>query len=216
MKNTETMEMADDSEDYGLRLVAEHPIRNAFWFTVMRAVRFIAALLCEAVALVGCVLFGVFGWLTAMWAGAFVLLVFAGLLCSLVGDHWSWADDNFYLREFALQPGQVPQYPVAFFLGKNPYIVAVPAFVLMTVAWAQALAFGLPYRWKNMPPGSSAVVCGTCEKETLPAASCGNCGAPRLMEHVALKVIWAVNVCITSLWVAHDCIFGFVGFTRGR
>lgn len=212
MKNTEAMEMEDDAETYGLTLVAENPIRNAALFTVMRVVRLFCTLLFEVAALFFATVFGVFGFLTGCWVGALVMLVLGGVLCTIIGDPVSW--DNWYLREFALEPGQAFRHPWKIFFLKNPYILAIPAFAAMTVTWGQALAFGIPYRWKNKAPGSMTVLCGLCHKETLDEMRCGKCRGNRVLEHVSLKLIWSVNVFITSLWVAHDCIFGFVGFNR--
>jgi hypothetical protein len=98
---------------------------------------------------------------------------------------------------------------------KNPYLVAIPAFLLMIVAWGQALALGLPYRWRNMPPGLCVVRCSECGTEIPEGMHCGKCGSFR-PGHLVMKSIWAVNVCITTLWVTHDAMVLFLGFSRGK
>lgn len=206
----------DDAEEAEFRGIVESPVSNALRFTLMRAVRLVLTLACEAVAFFGCVMFGVFGFLTACWAGCFALLLVGAFACTLVGDtNWSWTNDNYYWREFALKPGQVPAYPLYYHAGKHPYLVAVPAFILMTVAWAQALALGVPYRWKNLPPGAGVVKCEDCGAKIVDRLNCRECHSFR-PKYIVMQLIWVGNAALTSLWVMHDAVFGFVGFARGK
>jgi len=65
-----------------------------------------------------------------------------------------------------------------------------------------------------MPPGTSTVTCSQCRKKTEDKPLCGSCRAPRVTQYTTLKLIWAINAVITSMWVMHDCIFGFVGLAK--
>lgn len=198
---------SDAAED-GIDIVIENPIRNAVKYTIMRVVRFVLTLACESVAAVCALLSGAF---SALLVG-FLLFTLAWLALGV--EHWAFGQPHGPHYWYAMFKGDDPR-PWLEFMQKHPYLVAPPAFGLLLLAWGQALALGAPYRWRNMPPGSGAVKCGLCRKTIIDSFRCSQCQALR-PSYFVMRLIWAVNVGITSLWVAHDCVFGFVGFSSRK
>lgn len=200
--------LSDESDEAELSGTIEDPVMNSLRFTMMRLVRLLCTLVCEAVTLAGAVAFGVYGFFTACWAGAFVLAVVAALGCLASGESPEWL--NFYSREMVRDPNKT--YSAWRFFIEQPYILAIPSFFVMVIAWGQALSFGVPYRWENMPPGNGTVRCSECKAEIPHAIRCPRCRAFRVESHLGLKALWATNACITTVWVAHDALAALVGF----
>jgi hypothetical protein len=212
MEDSEVVEREEDTDEFGIEQVVEHPISNAIMFTAMRLVRMVLALLCEAVTFVAVVPVGVFGFLSACWLGSLVLHIMLSIVCPIFGEA---APMNLFDREFILAPGTVPTYPVGRWFIQHPYVLLIPSFIIMVVAYGQAIALGVPYRWKNSPPGVNVVKCSACGKKIVSGFACSKCGAFRF-EHVVLRLVWGVNVCITTVWVMHDCLLGFMGLSSGK
>ena len=152
-----------DTDGLGIETVLEHPIRNAVMFTVMRLVRFVLTLVCEAVALAGAVLVGSFGFLLAMFLVLTGLTIACNITQVLTGQPQDWS--NWYFQAIAFLERTPHQWLL--FLIKYPFLVVFPAFALLTVAWGQALALGVPYRWRNLPPGLNVVKCPVCSAKML-------------------------------------------------
>lgn len=208
------MEKAHDAVDGAESMAVESPVSNAFRFTVMRAVRLALTLVCEVLTVAFCIPVGMSAFMTAAW-GACLILAFIGVgitsLYAMIGAAPWPAWTTLYYDML----GQVEyRNSLVKFLVFNPYIVLAVSSVGLMFCWGQALAFGLPYRYKNTPPGLMVVRCGACHKDTPNDAKCVHCEADRFAEYAVLKLLWVVNVCISSLWGVHDLFAGFAGMVR--
>lgn len=208
-------EHATDEDAYGLRHVEEHPIRNVVMFTIMRVVRLALALVCEVLTLVAGAAVAVYGFFTACWAGAWVLTI-VYYPAALAFGYEPMANPFHAQFNTPIPEGYVREDTWPRWLLMHPYVPLIPAWLITITLMAQTLAFGVPYRWKNSPPGLEIVRCLGCKKEMANIVTCPSCETSRFEEFILLKGLWALNVGITSLWVAHDVLFGFLGVARGK
>lgn len=194
----------------------ESPVIDALRFTLMRVVRQVLTLVCEVVVVALCIPVGMSAFLTAAW-GACLILAAIGIgitsLYAMIGaapwPAWSTLYHEM-LGQLHYRNGLIR------FLVFNPYIILAASSTALMVVWGQALALGVPYRYENTPPGLAAVQCGACGKATPNTAACTHCEADRFASFYALRLLWLVNVGISSIWGIHDLFAGFVGFARGK
>lgn len=193
-------------------VVIENPVGNALRFTLMRLVRFMLTLACEVVAVAGACATGIWGTATLAWAGCAVLAVLMFTLGGAFDGDRSWI--NFYTRELYPFLERSP-HPLLVWSFIYPFVVLVPSAIVMMVAWGQAVALGVPYRWENLPPGADVVLCEDCGAKIVDGLNCAKCRSFR-PKYVVMRLIWGLNTVITTVWVAHDSLFGFIGFARGK
>lgn len=194
----------------------ESPAIDALRFTLMRTLRLVLTLVCEVVVVALCIPVGMSAFMTAAWGACFILAVIGVGITSLYAmigaAPWPVWTTLYYdtLGQLEYRNALVK------FLVFNPYIVLAVSSAALVVVFGQALALGVPYRYENTPPGLAAVLCGACGKATPNTAACTHCGADRFASFYALKLLWVVNVGISSIWGMHDLFAGFVGFARGK
>jgi hypothetical protein len=187
-------------EEDALKLVDEEPVMNRLRFTLMRIVRLVLTTLCEAGMLVGGAGIAVFGFMTMATAFTYIL---------------SYGDPTLWANSFGASNVEYA-HPAQRWELLHSFLFLPVAFAVTAVAWGQALALGMPFRWKNSPPNSMVVRCDSCRKAVVNHASCDNCGAFN-KKYIVTSALYLVNVLITMLWVIHDMTFGLIagaGFGR--
>jgi hypothetical protein len=203
---------ADDVAD--LKTVMLGPISNAVRFTVMRAVRFILSVVFEVASLFAWGPAVIFTCLTGLMLFSLFVLVFCGFFEFLnhgMVKEWQYPYAGFGNLNYS--------HWFYRFLFMHPYIPAAAGICIAMVLWALSLSLGIPHRYQNTPPGMSAVACGNCHRGTANRTHCIECGHSRVFDFAVLKLVWMVNAAITSAWIMHDAIAGFVGFSgsfRGK
>lgn len=201
-------------DDESMSIASDAPVSNAFRFTLMRVARLVLTLACEVAVILLCIPAGMSAFLTAVWGACLILAVIGMAAASAL----AWINGTampvwttFYMEGF----GELNyRNDLIRFLALNPYIIFGISGAALVFFWGQALAFGLPYRYKNLPPGLSIVLCSACRKETPNEAACTHCDADRFVPFCTLKLLWLVNVGISSVWGMHDLFAGFSGMAR--